>query len=90
MTPAEISKKKYYDSQKKKEDAKTAVFNVLKFLIPIGTSVVIGLLAIFGAIWAYKLNNIAEPIGGMKVEIQYIKENIQEIKNQLSKPAAVK
>ena len=49
--------------------------NVLKYLIPIFTSLIIGLLAIFGGIWAYKLNNIAEPIGGIKVEIQYIKEN---------------
>jgi len=40
-------------------------------------------LQFFGGIWAYKLNNIAEPIGGIKVEIQYIKENIADTKDQI-------
>lgn len=82
-TPLEISKTKYYNSEKKKNDAKAAVLNVLKYLIPIFTSLIVGLLAIFGGIWAYKLNNIAEPIGGIKVEIQYIKENIADLKTQM-------
>lgn len=84
-TPFEISRTKYYNSEKKKNEAKTAVLNVLKYLIPIFVSLVVGLLAIFGGIWAYKLNNIAEPIGGIKVEIQYIKENIADTKTQIQK-----
>lgn len=83
LTPFEISRTKYWNSEKKKNDAKTAVLNVLKILIPIFTSLTVGLLAIFGGIWAYKLNNIAEPIGGIKVEIQYIKENITDLKLQI-------
>ena len=85
LTPLEISRTKYYNSEKKKNDAKTAVLNVLKYLIPIFVSLIVGLLAIFGGIWAYKLNNIAEPIGGIKVEIQYIKENIADTKAQIQK-----
>ena len=84
-TPAEISRIKYYDSEKKKNDAQTAVLNVLKYLIPIFVSLIVSLLAIFGGIWAYKLNNIAEPIGGIKVEIQYIKEGIKDTKAQIQK-----
>lgn len=83
LTPFEISRTKYWNSEKKKNDAKTAVLNVLKYLIPIFTSFIVGLLAIFGGIWAYKLNNIAEPIGGIKVEIQYIKENMTDLKIQI-------
>ncbi len=82
-TPFEISRIKYYDSEKEKNDAKTAVFNILKYLIPIFTSLIIGLLAFFGGVWAYKLNNIAEPIGGLKIEVQYLKENISELKNEI-------
>jgi cell division protein FtsB len=83
QTPLEISRTGFYNSEKRKNDAKTAVLNILKYLIPIFTSVMVGLLAVFGGIWAYKLNNIAEPIGGIKVEIQYIKENINELKTQV-------
>lgn len=90
LTPFELSRTRYYMSQKKKEDAKTAVLSMLKYLIPIVVSVVVGLLAIFGGIWAYKLNNIAEPIGGIKVEIQYIKEDLKELKEQLNKQGAPK
>lgn len=82
-TPLEISQKQYYDSQKRKNDATIAVLNVLKWLIPIFFSIVIGLLAFFGSVWAYKLNNIAEPIGGLKVEVQYSKENINELKSEI-------
>ena len=82
-TPFEISRTRYYDSEKRKNDAKTAVFNVLKYLIPIFTSIIIGLLAFFGSVWAYKLNNIAEPIGGLKVEVQYLKESIIELKTEV-------
>ncbi len=82
-TPFEISRIRYYDSEKKKNDAKTSVFTVLKYLIPIFASIIIGLLAFFGGIWAYKLNNIAEPIGGLKVEVQYLKENITELKTKI-------
>lgn len=39
----------------------------------------------YGIFWAYKVNNVAEPIGGMKVEMQYIKENITDIKSQIQK-----
>ena len=85
LTPFEISRTKYWNSEKKKNDVKIAVLNVLKYLIPIFCSLIVGLLAIFGGIWAYKLNNIAEPIGGIKVEIQYIKENFKEIKDKVQK-----
>jgi cell division protein FtsB len=85
LTPFEISRTKYWNSEKKKNEAKTAVLNILKYLIPIFVSLIVGLLAIFGGIWAYKLNNIAEPIGGIKVEIQYIKGNIADTKVQIQK-----
>jgi cell division protein FtsB len=85
LTPFEISRTKYYNSGKRKNDAKVAVLNILKYLIPIFVSFLVGLLAILGAIWAYKLNNITEPIGGIKVEIQYIKENYNDIKDQMQK-----
>lgn len=81
----EISRTKYYNSEKKKNDAKIVVLNVLKYLIQIFVSLIVGLLAIFSGIWAYKLNNIAEPIGGIKVEIQYIKEDIADTKVQIQK-----
>ncbi len=83
LTPLEASQKRYYESEKKKNDAKTGFFNVLKFSIPIFVSIIIGLLAFFGGIWAYKLNNIAEPIGGLKVEVNYIKETIIELKAEI-------
>lgn len=82
-TPFEISRTLFYDSEKKKNDAKASVFNVLKYLIPIFTSIIIALLAFFGGVWAYKLNNIAEPIGGLKVEVQYLKEGITELKAEV-------
>lgn len=82
-TPFEISRTRFYDSEKKKNEAKTSVFNVLKYLILIFTSLIVGLLAIFGGIWAYKLNNIAEPIGGLKVEVQNLKEDITELKTEI-------
>ena len=84
-SPAEISRKKYYDSEKNKNDAKTKVFNVLKYLIPIFFSLVVGLLAIFGGIWAYKLNNIAEPIGGIKAEIENLKSNNNIFRSDIDK-----
>ncbi len=90
-TPAEISRKKYYNSEKRKNDAKTAFFNVLKWLVPIFVSIIVGLLAFFGAVWAYKLNNIAEPIGGIKVEIDNLKKdrdknelNIEKLEDRLN------
>lgn len=83
-TPFEISRTRFYNSEKKKNDAKASVFNVLKYLIPIFTSIIIGLLAFFGGVWAYKLNNIAEPIGGLKVEVQYLKEGITELKAEVN------
>lgn len=82
-TPFEISRMRYYNSEKKKNDAKVVIFNVLKYLIPIFTSIIIALLAFFGSVWAYKLNNIAEPIGGLKVEAQYLKKDITELKAEV-------
>jgi cell division protein FtsB len=84
-SPAEISRKKYYDSEKKKNDAKTAIFSILKYLIPIFFSLVVGLLAIFGGIWAYKLNNIAEPIGSIKTEIENLKSNNNIFRSDIEK-----
>jgi len=81
QTPAEISRKKYYDSEKTKNDAKAKLFDAIKYAIYI----LLGLGAIFVIIWAYKVNNIAEPIGGMKVEIQYLKDNLKDIKDQMQK-----
>ncbi|MBU2540268.1 hypothetical protein KJ786_03910 [Patescibacteria group bacterium] len=84
-TPVDISRKKYYDSERDKNKAKITLFNVLKYLIPIFVSIVIGLLALFGAIWAYKLNNIAEPIGGIKAEINNLKSNNNDIEADIEK-----
>jgi hypothetical protein len=83
LTPLDRHKIAYYDSIKNTNIAKIKVFNVLKYLIPTFFSLIVGLLAFFGTIWAYKLNNIAEPIGGIKVEIQYIKENLGDLKAQI-------
>lgn len=80
-TPFEISRTKYYNSEKKKNEAKTKLFDATRYAIYI----ILGFGAIYGIVWAYKVNNIAEPIGGMKVEIQYIKENITDIKTQIQK-----
>lgn len=75
-TPAEISKMKYYDSEKKKNDAKTKLFNTLRWLAPLFVALLIGLLSFFSIVWVYKLKNIAEPIGGIKAEINnLIKDN---------------
>ena len=81
QTPAEISRKKYYDSEKKKDNAKAKLFDAIKYAIYI----LLGFGAIYGIVWAYKVNNIAEPIGGMKVEIQYLKENLKDTKDQVRK-----
>jgi cell division protein FtsB len=81
LTPLEISRTKYYDSEKDKNEAKAKLFDAFRYAIYI----VLGLGAIYGIFWAYKVNNIAEPIGGMKVEIRYIKESISDIKNKVQK-----
>ena len=80
-TPLEVSRTKYYNSEKKKNEAKTKLFDAIRYAIYI----ILGFGAIYGIVWAYKVNNIAEPIGGIKVEIQYIKENITDIKTQIQK-----
>lgn len=81
LTPFEISRKEYYESEKKKDDAKAKLFDAIRLVIYIS----LGFGAIYGIVWAYKVNNIAEPIGGIKVEIQYIKENIADTKAQIQK-----
>ncbi len=80
-TPFEASRTKYYNNEKKKNEAKTKLFDAIRYAIYI----ILGFGAIYGIVWVYKVNNIAEPIGGMKVEIQYIKENITDIKTQIQK-----
>lgn len=81
QTPSEISRKIYYDSEKKKEDAKAKFFDALRFAV----YTLLGLAAIYVIFWAYKVNNIAEPIGGMKVEIQTLKDNFKDAKDQIQK-----
>ncbi|MFH1544007.1 MAG: hypothetical protein ABIE03_05760 [Patescibacteria group bacterium] len=80
-SPAEISKKKSYDSEKIKNDAKAKLFDGIRYAIYI----IVGFGAIYGIIWAYKVNNIAEPIGGMKVEIKYINKDLENKKTQIEK-----
>jgi len=80
-TPFEDSRTKYYNSENKKNEAKTKLFDAIRYAVYI----ILGFSAIYGIVWAYKVNNIVEPIGGMKVEIQYIKENITDMKIQIQK-----
>lgn len=81
LTPFEISRTKYYNSEKKKNKAQAQFFNAIRYAIYI----LLGFGAIYGMVWAYKVDNIAEPIGGMKVEIRYIKENFKDTKDQIQK-----
>ena len=52
-TPFELSRIRYYNSEKKKNEAKSAVLGVLKYLIPIFATLIIGLLAVFGGIESF-------------------------------------
>jgi len=83
--PVDIAKQKYYESEKNLGDSKTACWNRFKTIMTVA-GIFIGFLISFLAIfWAYKLNNIAEPIGGIKAEMQSIKDENKDIKAKIQK-----
>ncbi|MEX1014384.1 MAG: hypothetical protein WDZ80_04455 [Candidatus Paceibacterota bacterium] len=76
LTPTERSRKKFFDQ-------KASFFRVIKWGVGI-------LLTLFGIIatvlaifYAYNISNIAEPIGGIKVEIEYLKKDNKDAKDRL-------
>ncbi len=83
--PVDIAKQKYYESQKSLIDAKAECWNRFKTIMTV-SGVFIGLIIAFlGIFWAYKISNIAEPIGGIKNEMQNIKDENNDLKNRIQR-----
>ncbi len=83
--PVDIAKQKYYESQKSLNDAKIVCWNRFKTIMTV-SGVFIGLIIAFlGIFWAYKISNIAEPIGGIKNEMQNIKDDNNDLKDRIQR-----
>lgn len=83
--PVDIAKQKYYESQKKLNDSKTECWNRFKTIMTVA-GVFVGLIITFlGIFWAYKISSIAEPIGGIKNEMQNIKDENKELKDRIQR-----
>jgi hypothetical protein len=78
LTPVERSRKKFFDE-------KASFFRVAKW----GVGILLTLLGIIATVlaifYAYSISNVAEPIGGIKVEIEHLKEDNKDSKDRLKK-----
>lgn len=83
--PVDIAKQKYYESQKNLNDSKTACWNCFKTIMTVAGIFIGVIIAFLGIFWAYNLSNIAEPIGGIKAEMQFIKNDNKDIKERIQK-----
>lgn len=83
--PVDIAKQQYYESQKKLNDSKAKCWDRFKTIMTVA-GVFIGLIITFlGIFWAYKISNIAEPIGGLKNEMKNIKDQNNELKDRMQR-----
>lgn len=83
--PVEIAQQKFYESQKKLNDSKSACWDRFKTIMTVAGIFMGLIIAFLGIFWAYKLSNIAEPIGGIKAEMQFIKDDNKDIKDRIQK-----
>jgi hypothetical protein len=83
LSPLEISKKSYYEAEKKLIDKKTLFVGVGVVCIKIFTGVVTLAIAILGIYWAYNLSNIAEPMGALKEKSINLEKDIEILKAKL-------
>lgn len=84
-TPEEVAKKAYYDSQKKLNDAKTKLWETLITIAKVFGVFIGFLLTILTAIWAYNINSIAEPIGGIKENIKNLEKTNDDLSGRINK-----
>lgn len=83
--PVEIAQEQYYLAQKKLDESKASFWKTLKGIAHAFAWLLGLLVAVLSVFWAYSLTSIAEPIGGVKADIQSIKEENKEIKIQIQK-----
>mgnify|MGYP001598211881 FL=1 len=78
LSPTDRSRKKFFDE-------KASFFRVAKWGVGI-LMTLLGLIATVLAIfYAYNISNVAEPIGGIKVEIEHLKEDNKDTKGKIQK-----
>jgi len=83
LTPQEAIEKQYKQSLIKKESQKAAFYSVMKIVVPIFSTIVVAIIISFATIWLYKIDKLSEPIGGIKADIQNIKDRNREIKSEI-------
>jgi len=76
LTPLQESQKELFEAKTKKENIKKVFFKFLMWVIGISIPVLIGFAL-------YKMNNISEPIGAIKNEIEHLKESNKGFKDNL-------
>lgn len=79
LSPLEIEKKKAYESEIRKNNAKTLFWQVLMYAIPAFLTIVGIIVAIYTGIFTYYLKEVSQPIGSMQSQFNNINENINRI-----------
>lgn len=90
VTPEQKARQRYHEAQKNYFDSKKELMDRLKLIATILAGFIGFGLTFIGIFWAYQINNIAEPVGGLneavgtiKSDIFELNENVDEIEDYL-------
>jgi len=91
LTPTEEADIAWRESETEKNSVKTQVWKAFKNSIYPLASLIGLLLTILAIFWGYKISSISEPIGGIKTDIEYLKNyNNQDVKPAITKINEIK
>ena len=83
VTPEQKARQRYHESQKKYYDSKKELMDRLKFIATSAAWFAGFAATILTLFYAYQINNIAEPVGGLKEAVDTIKSDILELNDNV-------